>query len=229
MRRLILAAVSLLSVTAAAHAADTAWNGFYIGGNIGSGSAHAKADFSVLGVPAINGAESLKGAVYGGQAGYNMQSGYFVLGLEADLQATSQKATSSRFCAALACGALAITQSSSDSLPWFATGRVRAGIAVDRVLIYGTGGLAYGSFKSTQTLTTILGSVTTTTSDARAAFVVGAGVEVKISGPWSAKLEYLHLDTGNTNTTYSLAGIGAVTEVSKMTDDIIRLGVNYRF
>jgi outer membrane immunogenic protein len=150
-------------------------------------------------------------------------------GLKPICKPLGQKATSTRLCAALACNALAITQSSSDSLPWFATGRVRAGIAIDRVLLHGTGGLAYGSFKSTQTLTTIFGSVTTTTSDARLAWIVGAGVEVKISGPWSAKLEYLHMDTGNTNTTYSLAGVGAVTEVSKMTDDIIRLGVNYRF
>jgi opacity protein-like surface antigen len=102
--------------------APATWNGFYVGGNLGYGKARASADFDIIGVPAIAASEDLSGAVYGGQHGYNAQWGPLVLGLETDLMATSQKATSSRQCLALTCG-IAVTQTSDDSIPWLGTTR----------------------------------------------------------------------------------------------------------
>ena len=225
---MILAASLLIMPGSGAVAGDHDWTGFYVGGNIGYGKARASADYAVLGVPLLSGSEDLSGAVYGAQAGYNFQRGKFVLGIETDIQATSQKASTTRVCATLACG-VGVTQTSEDSIPWLGTLRLRGGIAVDRFLIYGTGGIGYGAFKSTQTLTTILGSVTDQASDQRPAWVVGAGVEAALTAHWSVKGEYLYLDTGTFNTTYSLLGIGLITQQARMTENIVRLGVNYRF
>jgi outer membrane immunogenic protein len=216
------------SFGSAADAADVRWTGVYAGGNLGYGNADATADYALLGLPLISGSEQLSGAVYGAQLGYNYQLGRVVLGIETDIDATSQKATKTRLCATLVCG-LSLTQSSEDSIPWLGTLRLRAGFAFDRFLIYATGGAGYGSFKSTQTLTSLLGTVTTTTSDQHAAWVAGAGVEAALSQHWSVRAEYLYFDTGHINTTYSVAGIGLITEQSRLTESMMRLGVNYRF
>lgn len=228
-RRLFSIALIWIVCSSAASATDHNWTGFYAGANFGYGNARATADFSTLGIPLFSGSENLDGALYGVQAGYNYQIGRFVIGIETDIDATSQKATNSRVCAALACGLVAVTQSSEDSIPWLGTTRLRTGVAFDRFLIYGTGGLGYGQFKSTQTLTTLLGSVTSVNSQQRPAWVAGAGIELAISQNWSAKFEYLYLDTGTFNTTYSLLGIGLIAEQDRMTESMLRLGVNYRF
>lgn len=81
---------------------------------------------------------------------------------------TSQKATRARQCLALACG-VALTQTSQDSIPWLGTVRLRASVALGRAIIYGPGGVGYGAFKSTQTLTTALASVTQTSDEQRLA------------------------------------------------------------
>ena len=64
------------------------------------------------------------------QVGYNWQSGQFVFGVETDAQLTGADDSS---------GGLKF------SIPWFGTLRGRAGVAVNNMLFYGTGGLAYGS------------------------------------------------------------------------------------
>jgi opacity protein-like surface antigen len=50
-----------------------------------------------------------------------------------------------------------------------------------------------------------------------------------IGGNLSAKIEYLYLDSGNVSTTYSLAGFGAIAEKSRLTESLVRAGINYRF
>lgn len=227
LRRLAYAVSALLLLSANAYA-DQSWRGFYIGGNAGFGTARASADFNVFGIPAISGSETLDGAVFGGQLGYNAQWGRLVLGIETDLMATTQRAGSTRLCLTALCG-IGITQSSSDSIPWLGTLRLRGGFAIGRLFLYGTGGAGYGAFKSTQTLTTTLASVTTTTEEQRLAWVAGAGVEAAFNSRWSIKVEYLHLDAGNQTTNYSLLGVGMVTAENRMTEDMVRIGLNYRF
>ena len=51
-----------------------------------------------------------------------------------------------------------------------------------------------------------------------------------ISGPWTAKLEYLYVDLGTVGNTFT--GIGAFAPLatnSRVTDNIARVGLNYRF
>ena len=80
-------------------------------------------------------------------------------------------------------------------LEWFGTLRGRVGIlATPKVLFYGTGGLTYGSFKTTGAMVgatpvgVVVASVASS-SDVRFGWTVGAGVEGKITNNWSAKLD----------------------------------------
>ena len=84
-------------------------------------------------------------------------------------------------------------------LEWFGTVRGRVGVlATPRVLFYATGGLAYGSIKTTGAIGVTRNGVAValvgSNSDVRFGWTVGAGVEGKITSNWSAKLEYLYMD-----------------------------------
>jgi outer membrane immunogenic protein len=130
-------------------------------------------------------------------------------------------------------------------LQWFATFRGRAGVLADpQTLLYATGGLAVGEFKyssqttvSTQVFTPgstgttpfgapiVAAGATTSDSQTRVGWTVGAGVERKFSANWSGKLEYLYMDFGTK--TY-FAGTVNQADVS-FHDHIFRAGINYAF
>ena len=215
-------------LAADASAADR-WSGFYAGGNVGYGMAKTSADYSILGIPAFTAAENLDGFIYGAQLGYNKQWGSFVLGIEADIQATAQKATTSRGCLTAVCG-IGLTQTSDDQIAWLATLRGRAGIAHRNVFIYATAGLGFGEFKSSQTLTTTLGLITTPIDvGKKPAFVVGGGIETALNSRWSVKFEYLYFETPDFRTDYTLAGVGLISENYRLKEQMLRAGLNYRF
>ena len=65
------------------------------------------------------------GVAGGGQIGYNWQSGQFVFGAEADIQASAADDTFAPY---------------KFSNPWFGTLRGRAGFAINNILLYGTFG-----------------------------------------------------------------------------------------
>jgi outer membrane immunogenic protein len=238
------------------------WTGFYIGGNAGYswGRADSTASYfsTVTGLPiapppgSITGAGyNMDGAVAGGQIGYNWQSNNWVFGLEADAQWSDEKGRGVFNCAATAVGGpclpgltflpagVAGTGLAVDThLEWFGTVRGRVGVlATPRVLFYATGGLAYGSFKTTGTLsgfTPAAVPVTTvaSNSDVRFGWTVGAGVEGKITSNWSAKLEYLYMDfdsfRAGSFTLLPAVPIGANVD-TRFHDHVLRVGLNYTF
>jgi len=63
----------------------------------------------------------------------------------------------------------------------------------------------------------------------KAGWTAGVGIETAFGVAWSAKLEY-HLDLGKTETTFATPALGMVaTEKRRLTDNIVRVGVNYRW
>ncbi len=74
------------------------------------------------------------GVAGGIEAGFNWQHGNFVYGAEADLQPFSANDTFAPW---------------QFSNPWFGTVRGRAGFSIGNVLVFGTAGLAYGSWPRT--------------------------------------------------------------------------------
>ena len=229
------------------------WTGFYAGLNLGYSWGTAR-DTSTLsngaGTVLFTGADraNLDGIVGGGQIGYNWQMQNWVWGLEADIQGTGEKGTHNYLCPTGVCtpttfiiGALvfpipgaAVPFTLSQKIDWFGTVRGRVGIlATPRVLFYATGGLAYGDVNSSETIGAPGGLASN--SSTKVGYTVGAGVEGVISGNWTAKLEYLYVDLGRVNGTFAttIAAFGGGTIASatssRVTDNVLRVGINYKF
>jgi outer membrane immunogenic protein len=224
------------------------WTGFYIGGNIGYswGRSDNTATLvngagTVLFTDAVG--RDMNGVIGGGQVGYNWQMASWLWGLEADIQGSGQKGSRDFICPTGVCtpnfGVIAVFPGPavpvtlSQKLDWFGTVRGRVGVlATPTVLLYATGGLAYGDV---QTSATIAGLGVTSSSNTRVGWTVGAGVEGSIGGNWTAKLEYLYMDIGRTSGTFATTvgafggGLLAANFNSRVTDNILRVGVNYRF
>ena len=146
------------------------WTGFYIGLNAGgiftSGSRHATifdpnagTDGGFLNADFPGGLGSGQtGFIGGGQAGYNWQTGAFVLGVETDFQGTTVSKSFNNvgvpFAGAGVPALLSgdfLTVNGKASLDWLGTTRGRVGFVVtpdNRLMIYGTGGVAYGGGSS---------------------------------------------------------------------------------
>jgi len=238
------------------------WTGFYIGGNAGYSWGRSNTDLTYFNtatganiVPPLgsisNAGFNMNGAIAGGQAGYNWQTGNWVLGVEGDIQWSDEKGRASYLCSAtivggpclpgltfLPAGVTGTAVAYDQKLEWFGTVRGRAGIlATPKVLLYATGGLAYGSIKTSAAFAGVTpGGVAVASfgsnTDTRLGWTVGAGIEGKITQNWSAKLEYLYMDLGSFNGgTYTLApasAIGVRTD-SDFRDHILRAGINYTF
>jgi len=241
------------------------WTGFYIGGNAGYSWGRASTDGSlagtqnvsvfrtagptlvsstntVLGTLPLGGRGNVDGFVGGGQAGYNWQRGTWLFGLEADIQGSDERARAD-VCTVAGCPVGSALFTANYRLDWFGTARGRVGfLPTERVLLYATGGLAYGHMSATEATTPFSWGST------RAGWTVAAGVEAAIDRNWSVKLEYLYMDLGNVGGTSGSAtavtnapntpgaGFNTVTTTtltsafnSRFTDNIVRVGVNYRF
>jgi outer membrane immunogenic protein len=225
------------------------WTGFYIGLNGGYSWGRSATDYTVAGLPVFSTTQKLNGWVAGGQAGYNWQfNRNWVFGVEADIQATGQKGTAT-LAGVTVCPPAGVavfpctttTGSFEQKLPWLGTARLRLGfLPSDHWMLYVTGGLAYGEVETTATVNTAVAfaggpviasaSAVASANTTRAGWTVGGGAEWVISGPWTAKLEYLYVDLGTVSNTFT--GLGAFTPLttsSHVTDNIVRVGLNYRF
>jgi outer membrane immunogenic protein len=206
------------------------WTGIYWGGNVGYSWGQSKNDGTLagFGVTATE-SQDMDGVIGGAQTGYNYQFGAWVLGLEADIQASGQKGGSTF----QVLGLPTATLTTDHKLEWFGTARPRLGVlATPNLLLYGTGGVAFGQVKDSYTATVAgLGTVATATvDDVKAGWTAGAGIEGAFGGGWSAKVEYLYIDLGKLQQTVTLplAGVAA-TFNSHVTDNIVRVGLNYKW
>jgi outer membrane immunogenic protein len=207
------------------------WTGFYIGVN--GGYAGDKYRYNLNGVPGFGASASItsSGFVGGGQIGYNYQfAGPFVLGLEADIQASGLKG---ELAIAAAGGGGGIAASAGSKTDYFGTVRGRLGYAgIDRLLAYVTGGYAYGNTKSYYSISGLggiggPGGISGSTSATRSGYTVGGGLEYAIMPHWSIKAEYLYVDLGKKNLLQNAGGGFNISEKTKF--NVVRAGINYRF
>ncbi|MGM4988905.1 outer membrane protein [Tardiphaga sp. 841_E9_N1_2] len=143
------------------------WTGFYAGASVGGGFSGTDAFNSYLGT---NGSKA-DGVVGGLQVGYNYQvSSRFVVGIENDFMASGLKTSRNGI--------------NEVSLPFYGTGRGRAGVTFmdSHLLVYGTGGMAFGEVKDSGI------------DKMRIGWTAGGGVEWAFRQNWSAKVEYLYTD-----------------------------------
>ena len=181
------------------------WTGVYVGINGGYGWA----------TTSTNTGPHAKGPVAGGQIGFNWQTGALVLGLEADAQWSGQKLTET------GCGFFCVTETSG--VDFFGTARLRLGVAVDRVLFYGTGGVAWMRVSGTATSPPFFNL---SAAGSGAGWAAGGGVEVAVSGNIvTTRIEYLYMQAPG----LTVSGSGLTSTPFDVKDNIIRASVNFRF
>lgn len=253
-------------------AAGPAWSGWYAGLNAGyvdgnrdintDGAVFANSTTPVTAPAMAAGATSRfstgQGGFLGGaQFGYNyLVSPMLLAGFEADIQGSSLRGSGGAATSVLTdttsgpnTGTWETAIAASRRLDYIGTIRARLGAVVTPgVLLYVTGGLAYGGVKSATTInqtTAIAGVPTNATagsfSDNRAGYTVGGGGEWMFRSNWSVKAEYLYYDLGSANygtgnilvdegptalPGFGTAAIGTSTRVH-FNGNIARVGLNY--
>jgi outer membrane immunogenic protein len=203
------------------------WSGFYFGVNVGGGIGNSRSDFTVGGPPfaAVNNAFS--GAVGGGQAGFNWQTGVGVIGFETDFQASGIRGSINTACVPGICG-LPLSATYNDKVPWFGTVRGRLGAAASSWLIYVTGGYAYARIETDALAAAGPAAVAFSLQDTKSGWTAGGGIEVALAPGWSARLEYLYLDFGHRGSTLALLPAAGIMDDAHFTMNVARVGVNYR-
>jgi outer membrane immunogenic protein len=231
-------------------AAMPSWTGFYAGLNAGYGSGRSDTSVTTNAAEAafvgplpfapnpVPGTLRSNGFIGGAQIGYNYQFGNMVAGLETDLSFAGLSKTDAASGPFTIGGTLTTTVESK--LNWFGTFRARLGVLpTDNLLVYGTGGLAYGGVKTTTTASNIvpgncIGFIycgSGSTSGVSAGWTAGGGLEYAVARQWTVKAEYLYLDLGSRSVTFSDLDVpgGTLTANTSFKAQVIRAGVNYRF
>ena len=251
--------IGSLAPAAAQMAQGGAWQGLYAGLNLGgawvdaSGTLTPTGCFGTVGGcgPAAGGGGASRsfsrsispaGVIGGAQVGYNWQvSPWLVLGLETDFDGSGVSRSSGGTVSLPAplSGTAAVNTSSNQEFLGTVRGRVGF-VPTPNLLLYGTGGFAYGQQNTTASISfsragdTYSGS----SSNLRTGWAAGGGGEWAFAPQWSAKVEYLYVDLGaggnNTITITNPAisgvnpGAGFRSNVSSH-ENIVRVGLNYHF
>jgi len=226
------------------------------GSGCGADTGPVAANASAAAIPSVLGTHP-KGGVVGGQIGYNYQFGQWVAGLEADLSWTNINGSNTQAGLAPVVGfpgiSIGAIATADQRLSYFGTVRGRLGfLPVNPLLVYVTGGLAYGEVKSSTAVAEVCNpnpatcggqtfvAATGSTSSTRTGWTVGGGLEYAIATGWSLKGEYLYYNLGSSN--YGLTpltsqsavdnlftAVAAASTTTVFKGSIVRLGLNYKF
>ena len=203
------------------------WSGFYFGVNAGGGIGTSKSDFSAGGPIFASVNNAFSGAVGGGQAGFNWQTGQTVIGLDTDFQASGIRGSINTLCVPGICG-LPLTATYNDNVPWFGTVRSRLGAASGGWLMYVTGGYAYARIETDALVAAGPAAAAFNLHDTRSGWTAGGGIEVALAPGWSARLEYLYLDFGRRGSTVIFLPAAGIIDDAHFTMNVVRVGLNYR-
>ncbi|GGA84722.1 outer membrane protein [Brucella endophytica] len=169
----------------------TDWSGNYVGAQIGASSSEFPNPFS-----------NRTGALGGLVVGKNFQNGKFVYGgeLEGNFAEAEHR----------------LGRGGTLQQSWSGVAKAKAGVALDKTLVYGTLGYGVTKFKPKGTVTS--------GSDWEGGVLLGAGVEQQISGPLSAKVEYDYMRFGDVKTE-----VAGRDQRDNLKNHAIKAGVNYKF
>jgi opacity protein-like surface antigen len=135
----------------------------------------------------------------GVRAGNNWQNGSFVFGIETDAQVTTLNSRFNTTLTATSFPPIATppTAITNGEVEWYGTARARIGWAPGPVLLYATGGLAYGTVDLNSTLTGPTAVLGSQISESRIGWVGGGGIEylVRPNVILSAAYQYVNLGT----------------------------------
>jgi outer membrane immunogenic protein len=236
------------------------WTGFYAGLNLGGGWSAGNGNGNAWNLYGMNGGVTNNigsGVIGGGQIGYNYQISSLalggmgaVIGAEADFQGTSMSSSTNHWgfipstVTTTTPGTVApgvtttgttytpYAYNTGKALNWFGTIRGRIGLTIiPTLLVYGTGGFAYGDVSRTNG--GLYGNNYNTT---QTGWTAGGGAEWMFLPNWSAKAEYLYTDlsgSGSNNNWWNAgawnSGLGLNSVNNHTRWNTVRAGVNYHF
>ncbi len=187
----------------------------------------------------------------GGQVGINKQHGNMVFGVEGDMDALGgrgqQFSSYALPATGLTTGSTVVIDRHTDP-NWNASVRGRVGWAAGRMLLYGTGGVAFEDVRQsalyTYTPTPAAGVAAAnpganlgpfangaTADNTLVGWTVGGGAEYQVNKQVSIGAEYRHSDYGNTTFGFVNPGAGATEENAPIhvADDKVLAKVNFKF
>lgn len=206
------------------------WTGFYAGVNGGYGwGQDNQLGYADPAVPVTFGGVSPSGGFGGAQFGYGWQGlfgyGPLVLGVEADIQAGAIDGR----------GSDAAGDAFKSRLEDFGTVRGRIGYAMDRTLVYFTGGFAYSSVRNEASISATTSGINPgsdfLTNSSATGYVLGGGIEYKLNQSLSIKGEYQYINLGRNDPADTVNGAGAYSaNGGSVRDDAfhtVRVGLNW--
>lgn len=198
MKSALYATAAIIVLAAPLHAADMAsaptafdWTGFYVG--VDGGYDWAKSEWHNT---AINGDYFVydpKGWTLGGHVGVNKQMNSFVLGIEGDLNYGNVENNNGNFYDSA--GVFQGGYIGKSNVNWQGSGRVRVGLAADRVMPYITGGIAIADYDYGWAN----GGATYSANKMMTGWTAGAGIEFAVNDRLSVRAQYLYADYGAFN------------------------------
>jgi len=168
------------------------WTGIYVGGHAGysRGTLTSNSDSTIDHAP--------DGIVGGVHIGANWQWNWIVLGIETDLALSNIDGEDSTT-------AVGFNADVDSRMKYLGTVRGRLGVAIDRTLIYATGGYAYSEIDA-RVRVSVGGIPIVSGSDqiSLQGWTIGAGIEQAVTNNLIVRLEYLYVDFGTTTSVVNL-------------------------
>ncbi len=212
------------------------WSGFFVAVSApGALWGETKWSFANAGRSTAN---NYSGVLAGGGGGYNYQMGALVIGGQVEWDWTNARggesfSGSNSFSCPITPVVLnvapkfalkSLSHSCETRVNSIFTATARLGYALDRLLVYGQGGLAVGDVTASSVSNSFVpGGTIASESKTAVGWTIGAGFEFGLTQNLSAKAEYLYFDLGSD--TYNL---GVPVAINR-TGNIGRVGLNYRF
>jgi outer membrane immunogenic protein len=245
VRKFLVPAIAFAAMTGVAWAADLpntkgppafapppppqfTWTGLYAGAQIGYAWGQSDPDWYTAGgvLIAVEPIYHDEGIIGGGHLGYNWQISQFVFGIEGDINGSSYSGSGLTTTG---------THRLATRIPFDGSIRGRLGYAWDRVLIYGTGGVAFGSIFNS--VTTVATGVSDSAYFGRVGWTAGGGIEYAIDPNWSVGVEYRYTDFGSVNLLDANTGAGVAFlpaaagshNISRETENRVVAEVSYKF
>ncbi len=223
------------------------WTGCYVGGQVGVGSqtdgfaSNSEGGGLIDGNFGNNGINANGwGAVAGGQIGCNYQTGMLVVGVEADglWSGISNKGSFSEGFGGV--DAFSEGFSTQTDNKWDVDIALRVGVAFDRVLIYGKGGVAWGGFNFSGSQHALCEGVSCgalpswSGSATLPGALIGLGMEYGLTQNWTAKIEYNYIAFAQESVSFPILVNGVNTgdvfsSSYGATKQLIKFGLNYKF
>jgi outer membrane autotransporter protein len=197
------------------------WTGFHVGGSFGVMNGQTDYDFVEFGLTAN---PRFAGPLGGVQAGYDWQTGKWVLGVEGSINGAHVHGA--KFCPP------SIFFTCESSVNWIGTATGRVGYALwDRTLVYARGGAAFGDGKISRECGQgpfAPPGVGCGQSDSRnrAGWTIGYGTEFALAHNWTVRAESNYFDFGTSR--FTIPGPPIAVDVHEK-GFISTVGINYRF